>query len=138
MSYHHYLKRLQPFEVHYALYGDFTGINIHNLIISIIDFVRKDLCETIMINSQQMLEDRKNIYLIGMMGSGKSTVGKMVASKTNMHFLDSDKIIEENDGKSVSEIFSNYGENKFRELERDFIRNGHPKNNCIVSCGGYA
>ena len=89
-----------------------------------------------MINLQQMLEDRKNIYLIGMMGSGKSTVGKMVASKTNMHFLDSDKIIEENAGKSVSEIFSNYGENKFRELERDFIRNGHPKNNCIVSCGG--
>ena len=89
-----------------------------------------------MINSQQMLEDRKNIYLIGMMGSGKSTVGKMVASKTKMHFLDSDKIIEENAGKSVSEIFSNYGENKFRGLERDFIRNGHPKNNCIVSCGG--
>ena len=57
-----------------------------------------------MINSQQMLEDRKNIYLIGMMGSGKSTVGKMVASKTNMHFLDSDKIIEENAGNR-SEIF---------------------------------
>ena len=52
-----------------------------------------------------MNEARRNIYLIGMMGTGKSTVGKLVASRIKMDFIDSDSAIEERTGLSVSEIF---------------------------------
>ena len=83
-----------------------------------------------------MNEARRNIYLIGMMGTGKSTVGKLVASHIKMDFIDSDSAIEERTGLSVSEIFSTHGEEGFREMEKEFISNGHPLKNCLISCGG--
>ena len=77
-----------------------------------------------------------NLYLIGMMGTGKSTVGKLLSNKLGMDFIDSDNAIEDDTGKTISEIFSTEGEDKFRQLEKDFVNSGHPSKNCIISCGG--
>lgn len=70
------------------------------------------------------------------MGTGKSTVGKIVAQKKRMSFIDSDEAIEQATGKTVSQIFATEGEKGFRELEKVFISNGHPKENSLISCGG--
>ena len=83
-----------------------------------------------------MRKRKKNVYLIGMMGTGKSTIGKQVASELSLDFYDSDLEIEKKSGKSVSEIFATDGEPKFRKLEQNFIENGHPDSDSIVSCGG--
>ena len=83
-----------------------------------------------------MRKRKKNVYLIGMMGTGKSTIGKDVASELSLDFYDSDLEIEKKSGKSVSEIFATDGEPKFRKLEQNFIENGHPDSDSIVSCGG--
>ncbi|MBE6414166.1 MAG: shikimate kinase [Verrucomicrobiaceae bacterium] len=77
-----------------------------------------------------------NIYLLGFMGTGKTSVGKRLARRLNFTFIDSDSEIERQQATEIKEIFSQYGEAKFRQLEREFIESGHPKNNCVVSCGG--
>lgn len=69
----------------------------------------------------------KNIYLVGFMGSGKSTVGKLLAKRLNMDFVDIDKEVEKSEGISIKEIFHKFGEPYFRELERlklkEFLKN---------------
>lgn len=77
-----------------------------------------------------------NLYLVGFMGTGKSTVGRQVARQMNFEFVDSDHEIERLQGKPVSQIFAEQGETKFRALEREFIEHGHPARKCIISCGG--
>jgi shikimate kinase len=79
---------------------------------------------------------RSNLYLVGLMGTGKSTLGKMLAQNLGMSFLDSDQEIEKVAQMNVSEIFSKKGESHFRSLEKDFISHGHPQENCLVACGG--
>ena len=59
----------------------------------------------------------KNIILCGFMGCGKSTLGKMLAQKLNMEFLDIDKIIEDKQNLNISEIFESFGKDYFRKLE---------------------
>jgi len=76
-----------------------------------------------------------NIYLIGMMGSGKSTVGKILSKKLDMPFLDLDHYIEVKNQKTVSEIFKEDGESRFREIESDALSN-ITDSNVIVACGG--
>lgn len=89
------------------------------------------------INHSEYLQHRRNIYIVGFMGVGKSTVARRVAYKLNMTLIDSDRAIERLAGKSVSEIFNEEdGERRFRLLERQFVESGHPKTNCIVACGG--
>lgn len=70
------------------------------------------------------------------MGVGKSTVGRKVAQKLNMQFIDSDREIEKNVGQSINELFAKHGEEHFRKLERSFIESGHLKSGCVVACGG--
>ncbi len=77
-----------------------------------------------------------NIYLLGFMGTGKTSVGRRLARRLNFTFIDSDAEIERQQSTEIKEIFAQFGEAKFRQLEREFIENGHPKNNCVVSCGG--
>lgn len=77
-----------------------------------------------------------NLYLVGFMGTGKSTVGRLVARQTGFAFFDSDHEIERRQGRPVSQIFSEQGEPAFRALEREFIEHGHPASRCVVSCGG--
>ena len=62
------------------------------------------------------------IILIGLMGCGKTTVGKMLSKKTGMPLLDTDAIIEEQVGKSIPDIFRDHGENHFRALETALLR----------------
>ena len=77
-----------------------------------------------------------NLYLVGFMGTGKSTVGRQVARQLGFRFLDSDHEIERIQGKPVAKIFAEEGEARFRALEREFIEQGHPAEGCIVACGG--
>ena len=77
-----------------------------------------------------------NLYLVGFIGTGKSTVGRQVARQMGFDFLDSDHEIERKQGKPVSQIFAEQGEPAFRALEREFIELGHPAKRCVVSCGG--
>ncbi len=77
-----------------------------------------------------------NLYLVGFMGTGKSTVGRQVARQLDFQFLDSDHEIERAQGKPVAKIFAEEGEPRFRALEREFIERGHPASRCIIACGG--
>ncbi|MFQ6677596.1 MAG: shikimate kinase [Fidelibacterota bacterium] len=76
-----------------------------------------------------------NIYLIGMMGSGKTTVGKLLADKLQTAFIDLDEMIETNTQKTVRDIFEQNGELHFRKLESETLVNVNQKNS-VVACGG--
>jgi shikimate kinase len=78
----------------------------------------------------------KNIYLVGFMGSGKSTVGKILAEKLNMNFIDIDKLIEEKEGMKIKDIFGQRGESYFRELERKQMKAIVNQEGLVVSTGG--
>ena len=74
-----------------------------------------------------------NIYLIGMMGSGKSTVGKTLSEKMHKPFIDLDSEIEKGTGKNISEIFDTDGEEQFRIMETKQLKK---YSESIVACGG--
>jgi shikimate kinase len=77
-----------------------------------------------------------NLFLLGFMGSGKTTIGRLIAEKLNMNFVDLDLVIESEQGITISEIFANKGEAAFRELERSTLENVMVTDNQIVSVGG--
>ena len=79
---------------------------------------------------------KPNIYIVGFMGTGKSTVGGLLAQRLELQFIDSDKCIEGEQHRTISQIFDDEGEPYFRQLERDFVDSGHPKTGCVVACGG--
>lgn len=64
----------------------------------------------------------KHIILIGFMGSGKTTFGKLIANKLNCSFVDTDHYIERKEGRTISDIFSDDGEEYFRSLETEVLR----------------
>ncbi len=76
------------------------------------------------------------LILIGMMGSGKTSVGRQLAQMLNWTYMDTDQIIEERQGMSISNIFEKYGEPFFRELEHDLIASLDYQQNMILSTGG--
>jgi shikimate kinase len=76
------------------------------------------------------------IYLIGYMGSGKSSLGKKLASRMGFSYIDLDKLIEEEQQQSVRDIFLEMGENAFRSLERLALHSTFNKDNLVVSTGG--
>ena len=76
-----------------------------------------------------------NILLIGMMGCGKTTIGKKMAEKIGYSHLDTDTSIANTHSKSIHEIFNNEGEDVFRKMEKDIIRD-LPINQCVISTGG--
>lgn len=86
--------------------------------------------------AQQMSELAINLYFVGFMGTGKTTVGRAVAQRMGFQLLDSDVEIERKAGKPIPEIFATQGEAAFRAMEREFVENGHPSEKCIVACGG--
>lgn len=81
---------------------------------------------------------KNNVILIGYMGCGKSTVGKKLAEKCQLFFLDTDAWIEEKEGITISEIFASKGETYFRDLETECLKEllkGN-RNNEVISVGG--
>lgn len=76
------------------------------------------------------------IFLIGYMGSGKSTVGYELAKLINYDFTDMDTLIEQQNNCSIVEIFENKGEEKFREIEHNTLKGLLTKNNIVISTGG--
>ena len=76
-----------------------------------------------------------NIFLIGFMGSGKSHWGRIWAIRHGYTFYDLDEEIERDFKMTVKEIFETQGEEKFRELERSYLRNLENKKNYLISCG---
>ena len=82
------------------------------------------------------MNTQKHIFLIGFMGSGKSTVGALLAERLHIPFLDSDKEIEKKAGKSITEIFSQDGEAAFREMEMDFLLGLKSQEPSVIAVGG--
>ena len=80
----------------------------------------------------------KNLVLTGMMGVGKSTIGKRVASKLSFNFIDIDQLIEQKEGCSINLIFKKKGENYFRKLENDITLSQLKKNKSVIALGGGA
>ena len=78
----------------------------------------------------------KNIVLVGFMGSGKTTVGKLIAEQTGMPLLDMDAIIVERAGKPITEIFATEGEAHFRTLEKELAKELSETEGNIISTGG--
>lgn len=76
------------------------------------------------------------IFLIGFMGSGKTTTGKKLASRLNWEFIDLDEFIEEDKGMPVAEIFETQGEDWFRTVEAEALRTVAKADNTVISTGG--
>jgi len=81
---------------------------------------------------------RKNLVLLGMMGVGKSTLGKIVAKKLNLEFVDTDTRIEEKYLMKINAIFKKKGEKFFRLVEEKEVVKSLKKNNCVIALGGGA
>ena len=84
------------------------------------------------------INNKFNISLCGMMGSGKSAIGKILANKLDYNFIDVDKMIEINAGKTIKKIFEEDGEQYFRDLEEKKTINILELKETIVSLGGGA
>jgi shikimate kinase len=80
----------------------------------------------------------KNLILTGMMGVGKTTIGKRLAKELSYTFIDMDKIIEKQEGESISSIFRNKGEDYFRKIEKKLTIIELKKNSSVISLGGGA
>lgn len=80
--------------------------------------------------------DNKNIILTGFMGTGKTTVGKLLAKKLNRDFVDTDQLIESRQGLTIPEIFTSLGEPAFRQMEADIAQELGEKEGLIISTGG--
>lgn len=81
----------------------------------------------------------KCIVITGFMGTGKTTVGKMLSKEYNLEFIDTDELIEKKAGnKKVNKIFTEFGEAYFRKLEKDVIREIAEKKDAVIATGGGA
>jgi shikimate kinase len=81
-------------------------------------------------------QSAKSIVLIGMMGAGKSSVGRCLQRRTRLALLDTDEIVVSHFGMPISEIFSKHGENAFRDAETQTLRKLAPAKQSIIVTGG--
>ena len=84
------------------------------------------------------MKSSKNIVFLGMMGSGKTSIGFLISKKLNLEFFDIDNHIENNLGMKISKIFKDKGEKFFREYEEKITLNILKKNNIVIALGGGA
>ena len=84
------------------------------------------------------MKSKKNLVFLGMMGSGKSSIGMLVAKKLNLIFIDIDEEIEKEFGKSIKEIFETNGEDYFRKIEEKITLKKLKLKAVIISLGGGA
>lgn len=86
----------------------------------------------------KMMDDLKPIFLVGFMGSGKSTFGRQLAKDLGYAFIDLDTYIEEIAGESVAEVFEHLGEEHFRQLEKQAIDDLSAQVHAVIATGGGA
>ncbi|MGD0090558.1 MAG: shikimate kinase [Planctomycetota bacterium] len=79
-----------------------------------------------------------NLVLVGMRGSGKTTVGRLLAAKLGWPFLDTDVLIQERQGTTISAIFARGGETLFRKLEAEMVQECAAGDKTVIACGGGA
>src|SRR3989338_10071603 len=84
----------------------------------------------------EIIDEAKNIVLIGLMGSGKSAVGRTIAKKLGRRFIDTDRLIERQSGKTVQEIFFEQGEAAFRMLEKEATKKISQYIGIVIATGG--
>ncbi|MGC6516606.1 MAG: shikimate kinase [Candidatus Puniceispirillaceae bacterium] len=89
-------------------------------------------------NTKSEPQETHSLMLIGLMGSGKTVIGRMLANALGRDFVDSDKLIEDESGLRITDIFDLYGEEKFREMERRIISKLVDQKNLVISVGGGA
>ncbi|MCT4564415.1 MAG: shikimate kinase [Maledivibacter sp.] len=83
-----------------------------------------------------MKKVNENIILIGMPGSGKTSIGRLVADELSMEFCDIDEYIEKKEGRSIPDIFQNDGEEYFRKLESESVEEVSRYTDSVISTGG--
>tara|TARA_Y100001980_G_C14389866_1_gene189314 strand:- start:77 stop:580 length:504 start_codon:yes stop_codon:yes gene_type:complete len=81
---------------------------------------------------------KKNLVLVGMMGSGKSTIGKLISRESGLEFIDTDELIEIHEKMEIKEIFKNKGEDFFRRIEEKIILKVMKQNGYVIAVGGGA
>lgn len=86
----------------------------------------------------EIISEAKNIVLIGLMGTGKSAVGRTIANKLGRRFIDTDRLIERKTGKTISEIFERNGEETFRQIEKEIIKKVSQYIGIVIATGGGA
>ena len=79
---------------------------------------------------------RENVILIGFMGVGKTSLGKLLALKLGRSFIDLDEKIERDSGLTIPKIFETYGEKYFRELEKAAVKEVSARRNIVIATGG--
>jgi len=82
------------------------------------------------------MKSKKNLILIGMMGSGKSTIGSLLSKKLNIKFIDIDNVLENDSKMKIADIFEKKGENFFRNLEEKITLKVLNSTNNVISLGG--
>ena len=84
------------------------------------------------------MAENKNIFLIGFMGCGKSTLARLLSEQTGAKLIEMDETIEAEAGMSINEIFEKFGETHFRDLESQLVVRIAEEGGAVVSCGGGA
>jgi len=84
------------------------------------------------------MKSKENLVFLGMMGSGKSSIGSIVSKKLNLNFIDVDQLIEKKLKMNISKIFETKGEKYFRQIEETTTVNLLKKNKAVISLGGGA
>lgn len=87
-------------------------------------------------NTEDTSKSYKNIVIFGFMGTGKTAVASFVAKRLHFSFIDTDALIEEKAGKTISKIFEEEGEEAFRRMEKEVIKEVASKEKCVIATGG--
>ncbi|WP_426350744.1 shikimate kinase [Alloiococcus sp. CFN-8] len=85
---------------------------------------------------KKLSKEKENIVLVGMPGSGKSTIGAALAKATGKELIETDLLVEEHEGKTIPEIFEEKGEAYFREVEKAMVASAGKRSGAIISTGG--
>ena len=101
--------------------------------ISFNNFKLRHIC---VFSIKKIMKSKKNLVLLGMMGSGKSTIGNLISKKLKLKFIDIDNAIEKKANMNIAEIFSKKGENFFRNLEEKITIKSLESSNNVISLGG--